>query len=336
MNILYQCNDKYAPYCGTSITSLFENNKDVDNICVYILNDSISDINRNKFDILSKQYNRKIVLLDTTVIVSKMEELGIPKYRGSYTTNMKMFVSYVLPDDVDRLLYIDSDTIVLGDLSELFSCDMQEYPIAMALDFIVRNHKKTIGLSNNSYYYNAGVILFNCTNCKKIDFTGRIVNYINNNNPNFSLPDQDLLNIIFCDNIMQLDPKYNFQPVHILFNDRSYYKCFKNNGYYPQSKINKDKNDIRIAHFLRFLGEFPWDKNNSHPYNDLFDKYLKVSPWKNYEKAEKKLSVLFKIEKILYKILPNDIFIYIYRLSHEIFMKQSDKKSKKNKSNRLM
>ena len=34
MNVLYQFNEKYAPYAGVSITSLFENNKNADEICV--------------------------------------------------------------------------------------------------------------------------------------------------------------------------------------------------------------------------------------------------------------------------------------------------------------
>ena len=42
MNVLYQFNEKYAPYAGVSITSLFENNKNADEICVYILGENLS------------------------------------------------------------------------------------------------------------------------------------------------------------------------------------------------------------------------------------------------------------------------------------------------------
>ena len=90
MNILYQCNDNYAPYCGVSITSLFENNKHIEDISVFILSDDMSHENQSKFMLLAEEYGRKIVIVDSNPLNKKLEQLGIPMYRGSYSTNFKL------------------------------------------------------------------------------------------------------------------------------------------------------------------------------------------------------------------------------------------------------
>ena len=46
MNILYTCDDKFCAYTGISITSLFENNKDLDEINVFIAGQDISEKNK--------------------------------------------------------------------------------------------------------------------------------------------------------------------------------------------------------------------------------------------------------------------------------------------------
>lgn len=335
MNILYQCNDRYAPYCGVSVTSLFENNSDADAICVYILDDSISEDNKKKFAKLAEKYGRKITFVPTKSLVEKMKALGIPKYRNSYTTNMKMFAGEVI-DGVDRLLYVDSDTVVDGSLKGLFSIDLSGHPIAMAMDSLVHNYKTLIGLHEKDKYYNAGVILFNMPEWKSRKCCERIVEHIKNVRAHYSAPDQDLINIVLGKEIFELPPKFNFQPVHIAFSDKLYLSCFKSENYYDEQTIEQCRNDIRIAHFFRFLGEFPWDRNNKHPYNELFNKYLQKSPWADYQKKDSGVSFVFKVEKILYSILPKSVFIRLFKASHEFFMKKSNRMSLENKNNKLM
>ena len=48
LNILYQCDDNYAPYTGVSMSSLFRRNKNIEEINIYILDDGISEENKKK------------------------------------------------------------------------------------------------------------------------------------------------------------------------------------------------------------------------------------------------------------------------------------------------
>lgn len=336
MNILYQCNDNYAPYCGVSITSLFENNKHIENISVFILSDDMSHENQSKFMLLAEEYGREIMIVDSNPLNKKLEQLGIPMYRGSYSTNFKLFAYELLDCKIERLLYIDSDTVVVGDISELFEINLNNCPVAMAQDSLVINHKEDIGLNKQNPYYNAGVILFDMCEWKKQQCSDKIIEHVKTVRAHYPAPDQDLLNVVFKNRIFQLLPEYNMEPAYYMFSFKNYYKTFKNPCFYSRDILEREKNNPKIIHFFRVMGEFPWHKNNMHPFNDLFDKYLAISPWFDYEKKDSNISWVFRIEKMLYKALPECIFIRLFHLSHIYFMKKSDKLSLKNKNNKYM
>ena len=71
MNVLYQFNEKYAPYAGVSITSLFENNKNADEICVYIL----VGTNDFKCPVCRSSVNDNILYLWIILLYNRLDRL---------------------------------------------------------------------------------------------------------------------------------------------------------------------------------------------------------------------------------------------------------------------
>ena len=63
--VLYEFSDLYAPYAGVSILSLLENNMDIDTIEIYVLDDGIGKVNKEKIRIIIEEYNRKIIFIET-------------------------------------------------------------------------------------------------------------------------------------------------------------------------------------------------------------------------------------------------------------------------------
>ena len=61
-NILCATDDKYVPYCGIMLTSLFENNKEL-NFCIYILTEYLSDKSKNELEALASNYKQKIEVI---------------------------------------------------------------------------------------------------------------------------------------------------------------------------------------------------------------------------------------------------------------------------------
>ena len=68
LNILYACDNNYAPYTGISMYSLFENNRDIPHICVYLVEDNVNEENKARWQGLAEAYGRELVLIDATNI----------------------------------------------------------------------------------------------------------------------------------------------------------------------------------------------------------------------------------------------------------------------------
>lgn len=336
LDVLYQFNEKYAPYAGASIASLFENNKHLDQIRIFILGEELSQFSCARFRTLSAEYGRCLSFVNTESLMVLMKEMNMPSYRGSYAANMRLFLSFILGDDVDRILYLDADTIVTGKLDELCTIDMGDHPVAMCLDSLVRRHKKRLGFNMADFYYNSGVILFSMDKWREKRCSERIADHVKNVRAWYASPDQDLLNVVLKGEIMKLSPRYNIQPAYIAFQLKDYFRTFGGKGFYTPEELRSGIISPVVYHFFRFVGEFPWHRNNVHPDNDLFDKYIAISPWNDYVKQPADSSFLLKFEKILYKRLPRGVFIRIFRIAYEDFIKKANKDSLKFKTNRHM
>ncbi len=336
IDVLYQFNEKYAPYAGTSITSLFENNKHFDTIRIFILGEDLSEDTEERLRLLAAGYGRTLSSVDTCGLMCMMKKMNMPKYRGSYAANMRLFLTSVLEEDVDRLLYLDADTIVNGPLDELTTIDLEGHPVAMSLDSLVRIHKRRLGFSRDDYYYNSGVMLFSMSAWRYARCSERIANHVKNVRAWYPSPDQDLINVVLKGEIMKLGPEYNLQPIHVAFLLKDYLRVFGRRGYYTYDELLAAKKSPVIYHFFRFVGEFPWDKGNSHPDNDVFDRYLHISPWKDYEKTPSGAGLVHKVEKILYARLPRRVFIRIFRTAYERLIRKANCDSLKMRTNRNM
>lgn len=337
VDVLYQFNEKYVPYAGISITSLLENNKEIEEIVIHLMLEEVSDESKEQLLKLANYYNRKIIFIETQKLIQKMKSVGINEYRGSYATNMKIFAPMYMDESVKRLLYIDSDTIINGKISELISLNMHDKPIAMALDSLGGKHKLQVGLNEEDLYFNGGIILFDIERWKETECEKRIINHVKNVRSHYMAPDQDLINIVLRGEIGKLDIKYNLQPIHMVYDTLLYNKYFKQKNYYNKEEIKNAVADPVILHTFRFLGEFPWHNNSLHPGVLYFDKYMKMSLWKNYKKIPTEQNgLIFKIERLLYRHLPQQIFLSIFKLNYEIFLWKANRDSLRNRNNKNM
>lgn len=333
VNVLYQFNEAYVVFAGVSMTSLYENNRDVEELNTYILAENVSEKSKNELIENARKYGRELVFFETEKLVDYMKKVGIPPYRNSYATNMKMFIPQFLSKDIERLLYIDSDTIIKGSIKLFYEMNMYGKPIAMGLDSLGDKHKIYIGLNETDDYYNAGIILYDMKQWREQQCTEKIVYHVKNVRAHYMSPDQDLLNIVFRKNICRFDLRYNLQPHHMIYSPKQMNCFFKQKNYYTDEEVRKAADSPVIIHSFRFLGEFPWHFNNVHPAKEMFDRYIGLSQWKEYErKVTEQNSIVFKVERILYRILPKTIFLFLFKMSYERFIYNASRASEKQEN----
>lgn len=323
MNVLYQFNELYAPFAGASIVSLFENNKG-NEITVYILGEDISSGSITKFEDIGKTYNRNIVIKDTKKIIEEMKSWGMPSYRGSYAANLRMLLPYFLDKTVNRILYLDSDTIVDNSIKEFYEMPLNGKTVAMVLDSFGNAYKvEQLGFDKHEFYYNSGVILYDLDKWREERYSERIIEFVKLGDIHYASPDQDLINVICKEEILKVSARYNFQPVHKVYNDKVYFSCYGQAGYYTTGEIEEARRNVVIYHSFRFVGEFPWNKGTVHPYKNIFDYYLNLSPWKDYVRRNANSSAFMKMGKMLYILLPKNLFLRIFAFFHYIYLSRN-------------
>lgn len=324
VNVLYLCDNNYVVYLGVSLTSLFENNKSIHVLTVYVIEDDIVSDNKGVLNSIALKYGRNIIYLDMTKGIEKLKELRTPLYRGSYTTYLKLFAFAMLPDIVHRILFIDTDSVVVGDISKIGSMDMEGRPVSAVMDNLCAPDKKCLGYSLDEPWFNMGVMLVDVDLWKKMDCEQMIIEQMKKRCA-YVAADQNLLNISLYKQISILDPAFNVTQHFQVYSYKLFTRLFPQKDYYSEEAIGRAREHPVICHFERFIGEYPWHKGNVTFYSDLFDRYLEMTPWKDYEKKPADISMVLKIEKILYKLLPHDLFLYLFAAAVNIHIRKLNK-----------
>ena len=309
--------------------SLCENNKQAKEICFYILDDHISQENKEKLRATADDYHREVQFIDVTELVEHLKEMDVQPWRGGYTAYLKIIAGSYLPDTVDRAICIDADTIVDGSLELLDVLDLQGCPCAMAYENVTATYRDYIGLRGEKYY-NSGVIVFDYPNWRSQNVEERFFFHLKNINNRYYHPEQDPISIVLKGSVYTLSPKYNFLAQHYFFHTSFYLRLLhfssKSVPYYSPLELQEAAKDVRIYHMIDTLTLRPWQKGNSHPFNDLFDHYLGMSRWDDFEKPVVVTGLYGKIKYGLRKYLWRPISNCYFCVCNNLFYAKVAKK----------
>ena len=116
LNIVYHSSDLFAPVLGSSMASVFENNKSMEEIHIYVFENPLSDENKAKLISLSEKYSRNVHFIKMPD-VNADQKLGLKAVKDGWFFNsyMKLFLDDYLPSTLERVLYLDSDVLVVDD-----------------------------------------------------------------------------------------------------------------------------------------------------------------------------------------------------------------------------
>lgn len=170
MNILLCGNEKVFDGALTELISICNKTKEIVNCYLYTVDltrikpeyTAIKD-EQIKFlnEVLkSKNPNNNVKKIDITEIYEK--EFGHCKNENAYCTpyTLLRLLADLVPDMPEKLLYLDIDMMVAGDISELYNTDITEYEFAA-----VREKYGSIIIAPD--YINAGMLLMNMKKIKE-------------------------------------------------------------------------------------------------------------------------------------------------------------------------
>ena len=214
--IFFAADKNYIPFLSVSLDSLKENASKSYRYEIYILN---TDIDEKTAEPVKKfeDENFGVHFIDVS---ERLEEVkNSLQLRDYYTgaTYYRIFIANMFPE-YEKALYIDSDTIVLGDVSELFNTELKsnligaipDEAVAVVPEFRLYT-KETLGVEAEKYF-NAGVILMNLKEFRKSNFYGKFCGLLKTYK--FCVAqDQDYLNVLCKDRIVFVGNEWNKMPI---------------------------------------------------------------------------------------------------------------------------
>lgn len=132
----------------------------------------------------------------------------------------RLFCAFKLPEDMERILYLDADMICTGNIEELYNLDFDDKIWVAAPDNgIQEKDLNRLGLPLDYKYINSGMLLINLKKLRA-NYTERfIVEKIRENKDILIYPDQDFVNKIFKDEIKVVSTKYNLIAKDVRYKD---------------------------------------------------------------------------------------------------------------------
>lgn len=311
--IVYASDDNFAEILGISVISLFENNKDMQEIIVYILDSGISIVNKEKIESIFKEYNRGTPKWIKAKNISEEISLEVSIDRGSLSQYARLFISSLLPEDTKKVLYLDCDILVLKSIKKLWDLDLHGKTIAALMDAFSRYYRINIGLKPNDIMFNSGVMLIDLKEWKKQKIEEKLLKFILEKKGNIQQGDQGALNAVLSDDTYCFEPCFNSVSIYFDFSYDELLVYRKPPGFYKRSLINKAVTEPYIVHFTTsFLNKRPWIYGCCHPYADEWIKYKNISPWKNNPLWKDTRSKMYILVCFIARHMPRKIMCFIF------------------------
>ena len=310
--VAYFTSDLYAEPCGVSICSLFKNNKDFENITVFIIEDKISDSNKARINEISIQYGRKIEYI-TLPNPQEFFEDDMFSIKNLGHTFAHMIVGQLLPEGIDRVLCIDSDMLILDNLYDLWSSNLDNYYIAgcegapgsVALE-------KEMGIPADHKHCNGGLLLINLKAVRSDNIEKKYVDYIKSvlsQGKSLAAYEEEVMNKCCYPNVLILDARYNLMTICIVMGYENFVKFRGATNFYTEEEFNKAVKKPAIIHALNnfYVRKRYWEENSDSPFADKYLEYRKLTSWNNLPLIKVKRSFKQKPLKEFWHWLPKKI-----------------------------
>lgn len=214
MNILISVNSNYLDKAKTMLYSVYVNTKEC--ITVYLLNHSLLNDELIEFNnFLHKKCKAKLSVID--VKKTELDNLPIGDLNFSIEMYYRLLAQFFLPEKLDRILWLDADIIVLKDIKEFYNTNFDGKEYIVCQDMCdgkqwVNEVKNKLGLSKDNKYFNSGVLLINLELLRHSSDMQMIVNKCMSMRDVLTYPDQDILNVMYCNRVKYVEPqKFNYQ-----------------------------------------------------------------------------------------------------------------------------
>ena len=296
MRVVYACDDNYTSLTTISAVSVLKHNPKTE-IILLGCNLKAESIKAIKERI--EKHNGQFRYVDVSAKINELQSSGAEAY-VSYAVYSRIFISELLPDLSGIVLYLDSDTLIVDSIAELFATELNGQPLALAPDAAHPAYKKVISLPSDKPYYNTGVSLIDLDRWRELKCTERLLEEIKKPFGRNPLGDQDIIVRVLNDNIVELDKRWNYLSQYIML------------GF---------DGTPAIYHFSGNTLGRPWYTSSRHPLRKKYQEAAVDAGLEKFAEQSKPMSSEYKVQYWLYRILPRCLFKPVNNLMLRLHIK---------------
>lgn len=259
--VFFATDDNYLPFLAITLESLWENSSHEYDYEMYVLHSGV----RKEYEEKLMRYNKDGFRLSFVDVTEPLKGISAHLHMRDYytcTTYFRIFIAKMFPQ-YDKALYLDCDTVILGDISALYGYELGNNLLAGApcegvnsFEVYKRYVREVDGL-NPDYFFNAGVILMNLKLFREENFYEQFADLLQKYKFTV-IQDEDYLNVLCQDRVLRLPRAWNKTPV-------------------SQDVLVRE--DLRIVHYL--MTWKPWHYVDI-PYQEYFWEYAKKTEFYDF------------------------------------------------------
>lgn len=321
MDVAYHSSDAYARIMGVSITSLFENNKSMETITVYIIERDIKLENKNAINSIAEKYGRQIVYIPMPDI-NEMERLRLRKIKEKWVFDSycRLYLDDLLPRTVDKVLYLDSDVLVTDSLQELWEIDLRNYIAAGVKDCFNKKYYELLGLKEGAHYCNSGVLLINLNRWRRERIGDQVRQYVHNRNGYVFFMEQTVINGVIQDKWLILPVRYNVNTLMMMLAYDEIIALRKIDDFYERDEVEEALKKPALIHMtsIFLVNNRTWIEGSNHPAKQLYNKYKSLTPWADDEELPDRRIARDRLKDRIIDILPRRVVISSVSLIYNV------------------
>jgi lipopolysaccharide biosynthesis glycosyltransferase len=272
MHLAVATDARYLPWCATTLLSCLLATPDRP-IAVHVLHgEDLSTSDRVRLRTMVSDAGADLDLLD--IDDSRVAHLPTKgPDLGGRVSWWRVLLPELLPD-ADRIVYLDSDTLVLESLASLWHTALDDHPLAAVPNVIdppMRSHARALGIEPIGGYFNAGVLVMNLELMRADRSYEAITAFVRDHGAT-DWYDQDALNVVFARRWLGLHPRWNAQNSYWFWPDVAV-------DVLGRDGLEQATATPAIVHFEGPSVMKPWHYLCEHPYTSRYRDILGRTPW---------------------------------------------------------
>ena len=265
--IVFATDNAYCQHLAVALVTLLEHNRHLD-LDIRVICVAVAESNKQRLLEVCSKFGRsaRLIDFDPTPYVGFRIDGHI-----SWTSYARIFLPGIIEPEIGRLLYLDSDIVVLDAIDPLLKVDIGDKPIA-GIPQPYTDRREELGIPPDKPYVNAGVLILNLDVWRRERITEHLVDFIESNSARLKFHDQDALNAFFYDRVLPLPFRWNLHhqvfaatAEHLGCSDADRRRIFAEPG---------------IVHFT--TPSKPWHFLNDHAFKRAYLRALRETPYRDY------------------------------------------------------